>query len=162
MIHDGLSVVERNKSRQCFDADPGRGEPKLKSAVADLHSILTSHKLSNPLQGIGRKIARDQRLWILGGQDRQEGVRDTRNKQRLQAPRCLYSAGGRPTSACTASIQHCLDNSDGSIKHKDENEVLLTFLYFTSSPSPEHNQHEAPVPPEGHLRISFARSISSS
>jgi hypothetical protein len=59
----------------------------------------------------------------------------------------------------TASIQHCLDNNHVGIKHKNENEVLLTFLYFTSSPSPEHNRHEALVPLEGHLRISFTRSI---
>ena len=55
MIHDGLSIVGQNKYRQCFDADPGRGEPKLKSSVADLRSVLTSHKFWTRYGGYAEK-----------------------------------------------------------------------------------------------------------
>jgi hypothetical protein len=34
MIHDDFLLLSKNKCRQCFDADPGRGEPKLKCTVA--------------------------------------------------------------------------------------------------------------------------------
>lgn len=73
-------------------------------------------------------------------------------KQRLQSPQWLCSAGDNRK----------LLGRNSAIKHKDENEVLLTFLYLTSSPSSELIRYKALVPPEGYLRISIARSISSS
>jgi hypothetical protein len=39
MIHGGFFTVEQNKCRQCFDADPGRGEPKLESQAVQIRAL---------------------------------------------------------------------------------------------------------------------------
>jgi len=66
-----------------------------------------------------------------------------RYKQRLHPPRCLCFAGVDQRRGATLLDQWFLD-----IKQKDENEVWLTFLFLSSSPSSRQDRYKTLVLPK--------------
>ena len=139
MTHGGFSTIEQNKCRQCFDADPGRGEPKLDfSSAADPRSVLTSHKIwirpatENSWNSWRSTIVNPAWPRSTGGCVRCWDISSA----------CIHHDVCASRASTSVAVQHYLVNSGLNIKHEHENEVWLTFLYFSSTPSSRQDRYK--------------------